>query len=115
MSHSSSGHIHKHERILRAMSKAELTDYQRTLFFHKGEHRGVLSVYANAIVWEVYKDLQCSQHLDWNHPDCNCLGTGDKKMGLLEIMSRLNECGFEFEYDTAERNNPEEGNDENDE
>lgn len=49
------------ERKRRAAAKPLPTNYQQTMIFYKGDRRGVLAVYENAMEWEVYADPNYSQ------------------------------------------------------
>lgn len=92
------GNIGKRDRLAAADKKITQSagEYEQTMFFSKGSHRGLLSVWEHRMVWEVFKDTDYSQHLDWDHPDCKVLNSLPSPSGILHVLSLLNENGWQF-------------------
>lgn len=92
------GFIGKRDRLAAADKKITQPagEYEQTMFFSKGSHGGILSVWEHRMVWEVFRDTNYSQHLDWNHPDCKVLNSLPSPSGILHVLSLLNENGWQF-------------------
>ena len=90
-----------HSAYLRALRTAEKEqqqygEYEQTMFFAKGFHRGRLAVWEHHMEWDVFADPDCGQHLDWNHPDCKCLDGLGSPVNILYVLSTLADYGFSF-------------------
>lgn len=83
--------------IADAKITTEPGDYLKSMFFSKGDRRGVLAVYEHRMVWDVYADQNYSQHVEWNDPDSKCLSVLTSPCSLLHVLFVLNENGFIFE------------------
>lgn len=73
MSYSGIGHAQKNERLRRSQEvfdRFEAEEDREAVFLRKGERMGVLHIKETTMSWDVFRDLQMSQHLDWEHPDC---------------------------------------------
>lgn len=104
MAFSPQGFINKHHR-LRA-SDAKITqpegEYQCTMFFSKGQRRGVLAVWQRKMEWTVYADPFFTAHVDWNDPDCTCLDHLGTPTTQLHVLSALTEAGFRLDKEVRE-------------
>lgn len=100
MAYNINGYINKSKRLSASAAKITQAEgrYDRTMLFRKGDRRGVLAVYEHRMEWTLYADSQFCQHVDWDDTDSACLNDLPSTCGLLEVMSRLNEFGFEL-YD----------------
>lgn len=98
MATSARGYINKTERLKAAEKKITQPagEYLDTIFFSKGLHRGRLAVWENRVEWEVFRDPQYQQHLDWNHPDCRCLDHLTSPIPILTVLSALAEYGWKY-------------------
>jgi hypothetical protein len=72
----------------------EPVKHWQTLFFKKGVRRGVLAVYDNCYVWDVYADADFSQHVEWLDKDCNVKDF--QPTHILGMISILRDKGFEL-------------------
>ena len=92
------GYENKRKRLEDADAKITQPEgeYQKTMFFSKGERRGVLAVWEHRMEWTVYADPLYTMHVDWNDPDCTCLNDLGSPVTILHVMSALNDQGFTF-------------------
>ena len=98
MAFSQQGYANKRKRLENADAKITQPEceYQKTMFFSKGERRGVLAVWEHRMEWTVYADPLYTMHVDWNDPDCTCLNHLGSPVTILHVMSALNDQGFTF-------------------
>lgn len=98
MSFSAQGHKNKAQRLSAAAGKVSQPagEYVQTMFFDKDGHRGRLAVWEHRMEWDVFTDSLMNQHLDWDHPDCKCLDSLGTPVTILQVLSKLNSCGWKF-------------------
>lgn len=84
------------ERQERARNKALPGKFEKNYMFVKGDTTAILSTYNNCNVFEVFTDRDCSQHLDWNEPECKIFGNAMEKMSTLEVISKILDNGFKY-------------------
>ena len=104
MAFSAQGFIDKHDRLKRADGKVTQPEgeYESTMFFSKGERRGVLACYEGRMVWDCYRDPIFTQHVDWNDPDSRCLNALPSPTTKLHVLSTLFEAGWTFDKEVFE-------------
>lgn len=98
MAFSQQGYANKRERLRHADEKVTRPEgeYQKTMFFSKGDRRGVLAVWEHRMEWQVYADPLFTMHVDWKDPDCTCLECLGSPVTILHVLSAIHEQGFVF-------------------
>ena len=68
-------------------------DFLHNHYFEKDNYRLVLSVYERIMEYQIYKDRDFSQHLDWNHAE-NKPFQNLKNVTILEFSSIAFQNGY---------------------